>query len=128
MTRSAPDLELLAIDIINTGPERWLPQGDSFMVFAALQQSGGTQRGVYFGYVAGQYPALPLDSGEYARVRVEIDSSQWADVHAGPYELHASLIDLGMHCADPLQVELTEQVIRQHLPRHHFPGPPPPPV
>ncbi|WP_166789269.1 MULTISPECIES: hypothetical protein [unclassified Cryobacterium] len=53
MTRSAPDLELLAIDIIITGPERWLPQGDSFMVFAALQQPGGTQRGVYFGYVAG---------------------------------------------------------------------------
>lgn len=36
VTRSAPDLALLMIDVVNDGAERWHPQGDSFTVFASL--------------------------------------------------------------------------------------------
>ncbi|WP_104163211.1 hypothetical protein [Cryobacterium sp. N22] len=124
VTREAPDLDLLAIDIVNAGGERWLPQGDSFMVFAALRQPGGPAPGVYFGYVAGQYPALPLDPGEYARVRVVIDAGQWDDAHAGPYEVHAFLVDLGLRGADVLPVELTDHDVQSHLPRRPLPPPP----
>lgn len=123
VVREAPDLDLLAIDVVNTGGERWFPQGDSFMVFAALRQPGGPAPAVYFGYVAGQYPALPLDPGEYARVRVVIDAGQWNDAHSGPNEVHAFLVDLGLHGADPLLVELTDQDIQSHLPRRPLPPP-----
>ena len=94
------------------------------MVFAALRQPGGPAPAVYFAYVAGQSPALPLDPGEYARVRVVIDASQWNDAHSGPYEIHAFLVDLGLRGADPLHVELSDQDIQSHLPRR--PPPPPP--
>ena len=124
VTREAPDLDLLAIDVVNTGGERWFPQGDSFMVFAALRQPDGPPPGVHFGYIAGQCPALPLEPGEYARVRVVVDAGQWNNTHSGPNEVHAFLVDLGLRGADALHVELTDQDIERHLPRR--PSPPPP--
>jgi hypothetical protein len=125
ITRSSPDLNLLAIDIVNTGEERWHPQGDSFMVFAALRQPGGPPPGVNFAYVSGQYPALPLDPGEYARVRVVVDYGQWTDLVPGPYEVHAILVNLGLHGSEPLQIQLTEQDLQDHRPRRTPPPPPP---
>lgn len=124
VTREAPDLDLLAIDVVNTGGERWFPQGDSFMVFAALRQPGETAQGVYFGYVAGQYPALPLDPGEYARVRVVIDAGQWNDAQSGPCEVHAFLVDLGLHDADPLLVDLTDHDVQSRLTKRPLLPPP----
>ena len=124
VTRSAPDLDLLAIDIVNAGEERWHPQGDSFMVFAALGEPGTPAPGVSFAYVAGQSPALPLDPGEYARVRVVVDSGQWRDAHPGPYEVHAFLVDLGLRGGEPLHVELSERDIQVHQPRKRPPASP----
>ncbi|ANP73448.1 hypothetical protein PA27867_2500 [Cryobacterium arcticum] len=125
-TRTAPDLDLLAIDIVNAGAERWYPQGDSFMVFAALGRPGEPAPGVNFAYVAGQNPALPLDPGEYARVRVVVDSGQWRDAHPGPHEVHAFLVNLGLRGAEPLHVELSERDIEVHQPRKQPPAPPSP--
>jgi hypothetical protein len=116
VTRSAPDVDLLAIDIVNTGAERWLPHGDSFVVFATLQQPGMPPANTPYAYVGGQNPALPLDPGEYARVSVMIDSSQWEHAHPGRYEVHPVLVDLGVHCTDPLDVDVTERNISDHLP------------
>ncbi|PXA72164.1 hypothetical protein [Cryobacterium arcticum] len=128
VTRSAPDLDLLAIDIVNAGTARWHPQGDSFMVFAELRRPGGPAAGVYFGYVSGQSPAMPLDPGEYARVRVVIDAGQWDAALPGPIEVHAILLDLGLHADDPLTVTVTEQAIQDHLPKRRPPAPPAPPA
>lgn len=114
VTLSEPDIDRLAIDIVNSQEERWYPQGDSFAVFAALCRAGDPAAGVSFGYVAGQSPALALDHGEYARVRVIIDTNQWDDIEPGPYEIRPILIDLGLHGADPLKIELTEEDIRLH--------------
>jgi len=127
VTRSEPDLDLLAIDVVNAGSERWLPQGDSFLVFAAFRQLGGPVPPLYYAYVAGQTPALPLDPGEYARVRVIIDAGQWAAVQPGRYEVHAFLVDLSVHVTDPLVVGVTAHDVQRHLPRRPVPGPPPPP-
>jgi hypothetical protein len=122
VTRSAPDLDLLAIDIVNTGAERWLPQGDSFVVFATLQHPGMPPASSSYAYVGGQNPALPLDPGEYARVSVMIDSSQWEHAHPGRYEVHPVLVDLEVHGTDPLDVDVTERNISDHLPQRPFPG------
>ncbi|QYF72282.1 hypothetical protein [Cryobacterium sp. PAMC25264] len=126
VTRSAPDLDLLGIDIVNAGEERWHPHGDSFTVFAALGEPGAPAPGVSFAYVAGQSPALPLDPGEYARVRVVVDSGQWRDAHPGPCEVHACLVDLGLRGGEPLHVELTERDIHVHQPRKRPLAPPSP--
>ena len=127
VTRSEPDLDLLAIDVVNAGSERWHPQGDSFLVFAAFRQPGGPVPPVYYAYVSGRSPAVPLDPGEYARVRVIIDAGQWAAVRPGRYEVHAALVDLSVHVTDPLVVDVTALDIQRHLPRRPVPGPPAPP-
>ena len=124
VTRTEPDLDLLAIDIVNEGSARWHPQGDSFLVFAAFRQPGGPVPPVYFAYVSGQSPALPLDPGEYARVRVVIDANQWATVQPGRYEVYAALVDLGPHTTEPLVVDVTAHNIQLHEPQRPAPGPP----
>jgi hypothetical protein len=128
VTRSAPDVDLLAIDIVNTGAARWHPQGDSFVVIAELRLPGAPAGSSKYAFVGGQNPALPLDPGEYARVRVTIDASQWERAKAGRYEVHPTLVGLGLRSAEPVHVELTEQIIRDHLPRRPPPLPPPAPV
>jgi hypothetical protein len=125
-TRSAPTIDLLAVDIVNTGAERWHPQGDSFMVFANIRRRNGSKPDMYYGYVGGQNPALPLDPGEYVRTRVVIESFGWDQAEPGAYEVDAVLIDLGVSTSDPILIELTAQEIRDHAPRR--PMPPPPPV
>jgi len=127
VTRSEPDLDLLAIDVVNAGSERWHPQGDSFLVFAAFRQPGGPIPPVSYAYVSGQSPALPLDPGEYARVRVVIDGGQWSAVQPGRYEVHAALVDLSVHVMDSLVVDITADDVQRHLPRRPVPRPPAPP-
>jgi hypothetical protein len=114
VTRAAPNLDLLAIDIINAGTKRWHPHGDSFVVFAGLRKPGGPDPSVSFAYVSGRNPALPLDPGEYVRVRVEIDSNQWVDLQPGRYDVLAGLVDLGLAAAEPLQVDVTEHDVRRY--------------
>jgi hypothetical protein len=127
-TRSAPDIDLLAIDIVNTGADRWYPQSDSFRVFADIRQPGTPTAGMFYGYVGGQNPGLPLDPGEYVRVRVAIESFGWGEAEPGEYEVHAVLIDLGLRSSEPVLVELSEHVIRDHQPRRSVPPTPPPAI
>jgi hypothetical protein len=117
VTHSEPDVDRLAVDIVNTGDGRWRPNGDSFHVVGMLQRSGGGEGASYFGFVGGTDPAWPLDPGEYARVRVTIDANQWRDIEPGPYQVHAVLAELGVRAETPLELELTEELIERHGPR-----------
>jgi hypothetical protein len=122
VTRSEPDVDRLAIDIVNVGEDRWRPDGDSFHVIGFLQRPGGGEGTAYLGIVGGTDPAFPLDPGEYARVRVTIDVNQWRDVEPGRYQVHALLAELGVRAETPLEVELTEELIERHRPRTSRPG------
>lgn len=125
VTRSEPDLDRLAIDVINTGDSRWRPIGDSFHVVGTLQRRRGEEQGgFFFGFVGGADPAFPLDAGEYVRVRVTIDANQWRDLQPGRYQVNAMLAQLGVRAESPLELELTEELIKRHRPRPSRSGPP----
>lgn len=124
VTRSEPDLDRLAIDVINTGDSRWRPNGDSFHVVGTLQRQGEKQGAYFFAFVGGADPAFPLDAGEYVRVRVTIDANQWRDLQPGRYQLNATLAQLGVRAESPLELELTEELIERHRPRPTRSGPP----
>jgi hypothetical protein len=115
-TRSAPDFDLLAIDVVNGGTEPWNPRGDSFVVVGALRRPGESAGSVAFAFIGGQYPALPLDPGEYARVRVLIEPGQWAGLQPGRYEVHPTLVDLGLHGTEALPVDVTQHDIETRTP------------
>lgn len=122
VTRSELDLDRLAVDIVNTGDQRWRPDGDSFAAIGFFTRSGETSGTGSFAFVGGQDPAFALDAGEYARVRVRLDANQWRDLEPGRFEVSATLIDLGVRTEAPLEVELTAEQIAQHQPR--IPGAP----
>lgn len=98
-----------AVDIVNTGAQRWMPDGDSFQTIGTFTRS---DEGTYsFGYVASGTPAaVPLDPGEYTRVAVALPGEVWHDLEPGPVRLHAHSPALGLH-AEPLALELTPERI-----------------
>lgn len=116
VTRSEPDLDQLAVDVVNTGAERWRPDGDSFRAIGFIARPSGTLGDFYLGFVGGGPSAFALDPGEYARVPVHLDASQWKDLEAGRHEISATLMDLGVRTETPLEVELTAEQIEQHQP------------
>ena len=116
-TRSEPDLDRLAVDVVNSGEQRWRPDGDSFAAIGFFRRPGETAGPGYFGLVGGQDPAFALDQGEYARVHVRLDANQWRDLQPGRFEVSATLLDLGVRTETPLEVELTAAEIAQHQPR-----------
>lgn len=133
-TRSEPDVDALAIDIVNTGSERWRPADDSFHIVGSLRVPGEPDPTFYYAYVGGTHPALPLDPGEYARTRVAVESSIWNDLEPGIHEVLAMLTDLGLR-SEPLMVEITAETIavrraqlRARLERFARDAPPAPPA
>ena len=124
VTRSEPDIDGLAIDVVNTGEGRWKPNGDSFHVVGLIQRSGAADEGAFFAFVGGSDPAFALDPGEYARVRVTINANQWRDIEPGRYQLHAVMAELAVRAETPLELELTEAVIERHRPRNSPPSAP----
>lgn len=125
VTRAEPVVDQLAVDIVNTGEERWRPNGDSFHVVCTIQPADALDtRAASFAFIMGQDPAFPLDPGEYARVRVVVDANQWRSLQPGRHHLHAVLAELDVRTDEPLKLELTDELIERHRPRV---GPPPPP-
>lgn len=98
-----------AVDIVNTGTQRWMPDGDSFQTIGAFTHS---DEGTYsFGYVVSGAPAaVPLDLGEYTRVAVTLPGEVGHDLEPGAVRLHAHSPALGLH-AEPLALELTPERI-----------------
>lgn len=125
ITRDVLDLDALAVDIVNEGDERWLPDGEAFHAFASLVPAeGGGAGSFYFGWAGSQDRPFPLDPGEYARVPARIDSSQWREAQPGPYVVHAFEPSLRLTTEEPLHVELTAELIAAHRPSAQ-PVPPP---
>lgn len=117
ITRDLLDLDALAVDIVNDGSERWLPQGDAFFAVAALRPVGAAARSSFYAFVAGGSPAVALEPGEYARVVARIDPSAWRVLSPGPHELTAFVPTLRMTTPEPLLVDLGEEAITAHRPQ-----------
>ncbi|MEN5072972.1 hypothetical protein ABE437_04075 [Isoptericola cucumis] len=116
-TRSTPDLDILAVDVVNDGPDRWLPQqGENFVALGFLRPVNEGCGAVSFGYHPGQRTAVPLDPGEYARGAVTIGASEWARVAPGRHHVHALIPALDLGSDSPLEVELTEEAIARRRP------------
>ncbi|WP_350348685.1 hypothetical protein ABIQ69_01780 [Agromyces sp. G08B096] len=116
-TIAEPDLDGPAIDIVNTGGERWRPDGDAFHVAAVFSSPDRNPDGVWFGFVGGEPRAPALDPGEYVRVRARIDENQWRDLKPGTYDVHAYLVSLGLRTIEPLRVEIGADAIEAHRPK-----------
>lgn len=97
------------IDILNVGDVRWRPDGDPFHVVGVITPPG--QDDIAFGYAeaAGRDHAVPLEPGEYARVRVAVSAPRGDDLRPGDHVLHAVLVPLGVRAASPLPLELTPE-------------------
>lgn len=116
VTRAEPDFDQLAVDVVNTGDERWRPDGDSFRAIGFITRPGDRLGTIYFGFVGDGPPALALDPGDYARVAVHLDANQWKHLDPGRYEISATLMDLGVRTETSLEVDLTAELIEAHQP------------
>ncbi|WP_454043824.1 hypothetical protein [Cellulosimicrobium sp. Marseille-Q8652] len=124
--KDSPDLDRLAIDVVNTGQERWAPEDDHAFVAVGVvlpvTAAGAPDPPFGFGYVRGRHPAVPLDPGEYARLPLVVSSSPQDHEEPGPQHVVALLPELGLTTADPLSLTLTaEQVARRRRPPPQLP-------
>jgi hypothetical protein len=111
---SAPDD--FVVDIVNTSPARWQPDGDGFNVVGVFTDSGSTD--VSFGWAtSSQQKSVPLDPGEYARVPVSINPGVWSTLEPGTYDLHAVLVSLGLRTVQPLSIDLSAEAISRNQKR-----------
>lgn len=110
------DLEDFAIDIVNTGSTRWLPNEDTFHVLGTFAKPG--VENFSFGWARSDKPeAVPLDPQDYARASIHINPAVWAGLEPGDYDLHAILTGLDLRAAAPLRVKVTAEMIARHSPQ-----------
>lgn len=114
LSQSEAESDIYVIDIVNTGVSRWRPDGDPFHVVGVFRLPGEEHGGFSFGFFGSQSPAVPLDPGDYARVRISVDEGQWTNLDPGRYELHAVLATLAVSPAEPLGIDLTRERIDEH--------------
>ncbi|MFE5336504.1 hypothetical protein ACFQ8E_11390 [Isoptericola sp. NPDC056573] len=116
-TTTRPDVEHLAVDLVNLGDERWTPLGEERLVAAGILLSAGHEReGFGFALLGSQGIAVPLDPGDYARLPVSIGGSEWARAKPGPAHVRAVLPALSLWTEDPLSVDLSVDAIARHRP------------
>ena len=112
-----------AVDIVNTGTEQWMPNGDGFQAMGTFTRTRDASYSV--GYMLSGVPAaVPLDPGDYARVAVTLAREVWHQLEPGTVWLHVHFPELGSH-PEPLQVELTRERIelgRARTPRRNSRG------
>ncbi|MFK4805382.1 hypothetical protein ACI3KX_05920 [Microbacterium sp. ZW CA_36] len=102
-----------AVDIVNTGSHRWIPNGDGFHVVGVFAEPGETA--FHFGWAdSAQRTAVPLDPGEYARVSVAIMPNAWERLEPGAHDLHAVLVSLGVRTETALNVHVSREVLGSH--------------
>lgn len=119
LSRSQAANDVFVIDVVNAGETQWQPDGDPFHVVGVFARPGSEIPGVSFGFFGSQALApVPLDPGDYARVRISITESQWRDLEPGLYELHAMLVMLPVHTDAPLAVDVTQEQIDRHKAQH----------
>ncbi|MCZ2261655.1 hypothetical protein [Isoptericola sp. QY 916] len=114
-TAAQPDIELLAVDLVNEGTELWTPREEDLIVAGGLLLSPGEERASFgFGFFGSQGAAVPLGPGDYARLPVSIGGSEWARAKPGPAHVRAVLPALSLWTEDLLPVDLTADVIDRH--------------
>lgn len=123
ITRELADVDLLSIDIVNEGSNRWLPTGDAFHTVASIISVDGGRPDFFFAW-SGDGGTVPLDPGEFARVIAHVDSHQWRGLAPGPHDIVAYTPGLRLR-SEPLRVDLTSDVIEAHRPPHSNPPPAP---
>lgn len=113
LMQGASGADGFAVDIVNTGSHRWIPNGDGFHVVGVFTEPGVTD--FHVGWAdSAQRRAVPLDPGEYARVSVEIMSNAWERLEPGAHHLHAVLVSLGVRTETALNVHLSREVLGSH--------------
>jgi len=119
LSRSQAANDVFVIDVVNAGETQWQPDGDPFHVVGVFARPGSEIPGVSFGFFGSQALApVPLDPGDYARVRISITESQWRDLEPGQYELHAMVVMLPVRTDTPLTVDVTQEQIDRHRSQH----------
>jgi hypothetical protein len=116
VTRDILDFDALAVDFVNAGAERWLPDGDIFYAAAVLRPLGEDPQPFSFGFTSGTRHAAALDPGEYVRVVARIEPSAWSAATPGPHQVIAFAPMLRLTTSDPLLVDLTAEMIDAHRP------------
>lgn len=112
-----PDVEHLAVDLVNVGDERWTPLEEERLVAAGFLLAAGDEREAFgFAFFGSQGTAVPLDPGDYMRLPVSIGSSEWARAEPGPAHVRAVLPALSLWTTEPLRVDLTVGAISRHRP------------
>ncbi|MFC8599530.1 hypothetical protein [Isoptericola sp. NPDC057191] len=116
-TSAKPDLDHLAVDLVNEGPTRWEPrEGEHLLVAGSLRPAGEERGGVGFAYFGSQTWAVPLDPGDYARLPVTLGRSEWARARPGRNLADAVLPALGLWTDDPLPLDLGADDIERRCP------------
>jgi hypothetical protein len=119
LSRSNAANDVFVIDVVNAGETQWQPDGDPFHVVGVFARPGSDITGFSFGFFGSQALApVPLDPGDYARVRISITESQWRDLEPGAHELHAMLVTLPVRTEAPLTVDVTQEQIDRHKAQH----------
>ncbi|WP_141930291.1 hypothetical protein [Microbacterium sp. SLBN-146] len=105
------------VEVVNEGDATWWPDGDSFHVVGVFTEPGRSD--FSFGW-AGMHRdgGVPLRPGEYARMRVDVNSGVWENIEPGTYNVQAVLVDLGIRADPPLTVTLTKDAIAARRHRH----------
>lgn len=116
-TLGALDPAHLAIDVVNVGDEIWRPDGqDSFRVVGIID-TGNSTSSVYFGFAGGGEPAFALGPGEYARVKVHVNPSQWTEIEPGEQCISALLLDLELRSQETRRITVDATELEQLRPQ-----------
>ncbi|MFD6179052.1 MULTISPECIES: hypothetical protein [unclassified Isoptericola] len=125
-TVAAPDLDHLAVDLVNAGTEPWAARKDQHLLAVGLLRSAGEERdGFAFALFGSQRFAVPLGPGDYARLPVQIGGGEWSRARPGPTLVDAVLPGIGLGTEAPLSVDLTADDIarrRTAAPARRDPG------
>ena len=113
--------------MLNAGESVWLPHGENLHVTAVLRADDQPARGGLFAYIAGGAPAVPLAPGDYVRLPVALQQTEWPE-EPGRFRVTAIVPDLELE-SDPLEIDVTAaDVAAAAAQRRSRPEPPPPSV
>ncbi|MFE6968970.1 hypothetical protein [Isoptericola sp. NPDC057653] len=121
-TLAAPDLDHLAVDLVNVGTTPWAPREGEHLLAVGVLRSAGKERGGFgFAYAGSELFAVPLDPGEYARLPVRVGGSEWARARPGQTLVDAVLPGIGLGTETPLTLDLTAADIAGRRPETSSP-------
>ena len=116
-TLAAPDVDHLAVDLVNAGTDPWAAREGQHLLAVGLLRSAGEERDSFgFAHFASQRSAVPLGPGDYTRLPVPIGGGEWSRARPGRVLVDAVLPGIGLGTETPLAVELTAEDIELRRP------------